>query len=246
MYRARADPGLFCQVFLPAGRRAKNSLAVKRRPVSYYKQEGRPDPAAGPGSLIPSERNAPMIRTVSGDPAVFVVLTQTGTILSQILRVVTGDAYNHASISVDGSLRTLYSFGRRHPYNPVWGGFVQESPVSGTFARFADTRAKVLRVPVTQQQYEQIKQHLEQMYRHRQRYHYNYLGLLLAFFHLAYQKEDCFYCSEFVKDVLVRYEVTEKDAFGKIVKPMELMELSGSREIYSGILSEYAASVCPQ
>ena len=44
-----------------------------------------------------------MIRTVSGDPAVFVVLTQTGTILSQILRVVTGDAYNHASISVDGS-----------------------------------------------------------------------------------------------------------------------------------------------
>ena len=187
-----------------------------------------------------------MICTVSGGPAVFVVLTQTGTILSQILRVVTGDAYNHASISVDGSLQTLYSFGRRHPYNPVWGGFVQESPVSGTFGRFAGTRAKVLQVPVTQQQYEQIKQHLEQMYQHRRRYHYNYLGLLLAFFHRSYQKENYFYCSEFVKDVLVRYDVTREDAFGKIVKPMELMELSGSREIYSGILSEYRTSACPQ
>ena len=129
-----------------------------------------------------------MIRTASGGPAVFVVLTQTGTILSQILRVVTGDAYNHASISVDDSLQTLYSFGRRHPYNPVWGGFVQESPASGTFGRFSGTRAKVLRVPVTQRQYEQIKDHLEQMYQDRRRYHYNYLGLLLAFFHLAYQE----------------------------------------------------------
>lgn len=185
-----------------------------------------------------------MTHIASGEPAVFVVLTQTGTILSRILHVVTGDAYNHASISVDDSLQTLYSFGRLHPYNPVWGGFVQESPSSGTFGRFAGTKAKVLRVPVTRQQYQQIKRHLEQMYQDRQRYHYNYLGLMLAFFHLAYQKEDCYYCSEFVKDVLVRYQITREDAFGKIVKPIELLELSGSQEIYSGILSAYSVASC--
>lgn len=183
-----------------------------------------------------------MIRTAHSGPAVFVVVTQTGTILSQILRVVTGDAYNHASISVDDSLQTLYSFGRRHPYNPIWGGFVQESPGSGTFGRFADTKARVLRVPVTEEQYAQIKQHLEYMYQDRQRYHYNYLGLLMAFFHRPYRRENCYYCSEFVRDVLVRYDVTGPDAFGEIVRPMELLELSGSREIYSGILSRYTAS----
>lgn len=182
-----------------------------------------------------------MTRTVQNGPAVFIVITQTGTILSQILRMVTGDAYNHASISVDASLQTLYSFGRLHPHNPVWGGFVQESPVSGTFGRFVRTRAKVLRVPVTQAQYEQIKRHLEYMYQDRQRYHYNYLGLVLAFFNLAYRRKNCYYCSEFVKDVLVRYDVTRPDSFGEIVKPMELLELSGSREIYSGLLAEYSA-----
>lgn len=184
----------------------------------------------------------PMTRTVSSGPAVFVVVTQTGTILSQILRMVTGDAYNHASISVDDSLRTLYSFGRLHPYNPVWGGFVQESPDSGTFGRFVRTRAKVLQVPVTEEQYQQIKGHLESMYRQRQQYRYNYLGLALAFFHLSYRRKNCYYCSEFVKDVLVRYEVAGPESFGEIVKPMELLELSGSREIYSGILAEYSAA----
>lgn len=183
-----------------------------------------------------------MTRTACSGPAVFIVVTQTGTILSQILRMVTGDAYNHASISVDDSLRTLYSFGRRHPYNPIWGGFVQESPDSGTFGRFTRTRARVLQVPVTEEQYQQIKCHLEAMYQERQRYHYNYLGLMLAMFHLAYRKKNSYYCSEFVRDVLVQYDVTRPEAFGKIVKPMELLELSGSREIYRGILAEYSAS----
>lgn len=180
--------------------------------------------------------------TARSGPAVFVVVTQTGTILSRILRVVTGDAYNHASISVDDSLQTLYSFGRLHPYNPVWGGFVQESPVSGTFGRFTGTRARVLRVPVTEEQHRRIKRHLERMYRERRRYRYNYLGLVLAFFHLAYRREGCYYCSEFVKDVLVRYDVTGPEMFGEIVKPMELLELTGSREIYSGLLAEYASA----
>ena len=70
---------------------------------------------------------------------IFIVITQTGTMLSRILKRITGAEYNHASLSLSQDLTRMYSFGRRHPYNPFWGGFVIESPHAGTFRRFSDT-----------------------------------------------------------------------------------------------------------
>lgn len=61
----------------------------------------------------------------------YIVISQTGTLLSRILKQITGAEYNHASISLSRDLERMYSFGRRHPYNPFWGGFVIESPRTG-------------------------------------------------------------------------------------------------------------------
>ena len=58
----------------------------------------------------------------------YIVISQTGTLLSRILKALTGAEYNHASISLSEDLEEMYSFGRRYPYNPFWGGFVMESP----------------------------------------------------------------------------------------------------------------------
>lgn len=77
---------------------------------------------------------------------IFIVITQTGTMLSRILKRITGAEYNHASLSLSRDLTRMYSFGRRHPYNPFWGGFVIESPHAGTFRRFSDTTAIILAV----------------------------------------------------------------------------------------------------
>jgi len=84
---------------------------------------------------------------------IYIVVSQTGTILSRILKRITGAEYNHASLSFSPDLLTMYSFGRMHPYNPVWGGFVKESPNSGTFKRFSGTRVVVLSITVSQEKY---------------------------------------------------------------------------------------------
>ena len=84
---------------------------------------------------------------------IFIVITQTGTMLSRILKRITGAEYNHASLSLSQDLTRMYSFGRRHPYNPFWGGFVIESPHAGTFRRFSDTTAIILAVEITEERY---------------------------------------------------------------------------------------------
>ena len=79
---------------------------------------------------------------------IYIVLTQTGTLLSRVLKRLTGAKYNHVSIALDEEFNEMYSFGRINPYNPFWGGFVKESPTSGTFKRFKNTDALVLCVDI--------------------------------------------------------------------------------------------------
>ena len=92
---------------------------------------------------------------------VYIVISQTGTLLSRIIKLVTKAEYNHASISLAPDLDVMYSFGRKHPYNPFWGGFVKESPRWGTFKRFSQTRIMVLELAVTEEQIASLKQQQE-------------------------------------------------------------------------------------
>ncbi len=171
---------------------------------------------------------------------IYIVVSQTGTILSRVLKFITKAEYNHASLSLDRSLHTMYSFGRLDPYNPILAGFVMESPHWGTFKRFRDTKAIILRVPVTAAQYCAMREHLDLMYVEKQKYHYNYIGLLLAWFRIAYQQENCYYCSEFVRDTLDKFAVIEAERFERIVKPENFLHVIGDDVVYIGNLQEYA------
>ena len=119
----------------------------------------------------------------------YIVISQTGTLLSRILKQITGAEYNHASISLSRDLERMYSFGRRHPYNPFWGGFVIESPRTGTFKRFSETKVLVLSVSVTEEQHAELKEMLDVMWKRRRKYSYNYIGLCLAYFHVVWKQE---------------------------------------------------------
>lgn len=57
---------------------------------------------------------------------IYIVLTHTGTNLSKIIKNWTKDEFSHVSIALDEDLDEMYSFGRLHPYNPVWAGLVHE------------------------------------------------------------------------------------------------------------------------
>lgn len=128
---------------------------------------------------------------------IFIVITQTGTMLSRILKRITGAEYNHASLSLSQDLTRMYSFGRRHPYNPFWGGFVIESPHAGTFRRFSDTTAIILAVEITEERYAALEATLEAMWAQREQFSYNLGGLLLAYFHILWKRSNRYYCSEF-------------------------------------------------
>jgi len=172
---------------------------------------------------------------------IYIVMTQTGTLLSRLLKLISGAEYNHASISLTDDLKTMYSFGRLNPYNPFLGGFVEESPDWGTFKRFSKTRAVVLSITVSEEQYEAIRTRLTRMMEQRRLYRYNYIGLGLAAFGIYYTQDGCYYCSEFVKDILEEFHVAGSEQLEHIVHPVSFSRLPDAKPVYTGILKEFCS-----
>ena len=180
------------------------------------------------------------------EPAIYLVLSQSGSWLSRILKHVTKAKYNHISISLDKTMQHMYSFSRKNAYNPIWGGFMMESPFFGAMKRFSNTTGIIMRVPVSEIQYQNLENFLKQMYAEKEKYHYNISGLLLASLGIVHQSKNKYYCSEFVRDTLEKFQIIDKNYFNPITIPEDFLRLDKIEIIYIGNLREYAIHSTPE
>ena len=169
---------------------------------------------------------------------IYIVLTQTGTILSKAVKYCSKKDYNHASIALDQNLDELYSFGRINPYNPIAGGFVHEGITFGTFKRFKDTKAKIYELDVTDEQYAKIAANIDYIKKNKGRYKFNKKGLVLASLNKIKTYDNHFYCSEFVKYVLKESGI-DVSALPDITHPLDFEKLEGLKLIYKDLLRDY-------
>ena len=168
---------------------------------------------------------------------VYIVLTYTGTILSRLVRGYTGKEYAHVSLALDKELKEMYSFGRLNPYNPFIGGFVHESIDYGTFKRFYKTKTKIYSLEVNDEQFNKIKDIINDINENKNEYHFNIIGIFLAAVNLHLKRERYFYCAEFVKYVLDNSDL--KVDLPDVVRPDDFNKLKNIKEIYTGVLKQY-------
>lgn len=168
---------------------------------------------------------------------IYLALTYTGTTLAKIVKFYTRKKYTHISIGLDFELKELYSFGRLNPYNPFIGGFVHEELNKGTFGRFKNTMGAVYSLKVTDEQYNSIINTIKTIKENKDKYKFNIIGLFFVSINKKYQKQDTFYCAEFVKYIL---ETSfNKEILPEIIKPMDFLELDNIELIYEGLFSKY-------
>ncbi len=166
---------------------------------------------------------------------IYIILTHTGTNLSKLIKNYTKDEFSHVSIALDRELKQMYSFGRLHPYNPIWAGFVHEYIDDGTFKRFYLTKTRVYELSITKEQYDVIKNTIQQI--EKENYTFNILGLFAAGFRKKIKWKKSFYCAEFVKYALDQAKI-END-LPEVPKPEDFKQMPGLKEIYKGYLKEY-------
>lgn len=169
---------------------------------------------------------------------IYIVLTHTGTLLSNLIKKYTKNEYSHISLALDENLENIYSFGRLTPYNMFNAGFVKESLTSGTFKRFKETKTSVYEIEITDEQYENIKNEILKMYKSKKEYKFNIIGLFLVMFNKKIKLPKTFYCAEFVKYILSNANIN-LDYLPEIIKPEDFKNLKNIKLIYKGKLREY-------
>ena len=168
---------------------------------------------------------------------IYIILTHTGTVLSRIIRCYTKDEYSHVSIALDKNLENMYSFGRLKPYTPLLAGFVQEYINKGTFRRFYNTQAKIFSMQITDEQYEKVRNIIEEFKANKSKYKFNMIGLCSAGFNIKIHPKNYFYCAEFVKYILDNVGI--ELGLPRVVKPEHFKDVKELKEIYAGLLREY-------
>ena len=167
---------------------------------------------------------------------IYIVLTDTGTLLSKAIGLYTRKDLNHASIAFDEELNEMYSFGRKQRHNPFVGGFVKENAAEGIF-READ--CMIFSCQVSDEQYHRMRNKIRQIERCKEQYRYNFIGLFGVAFNIGIQRNRAFFCSQFVATVVneggvpmftIKPNLVQPHHFTKV--PFLIQEFEGNLRTY--------------
>ena len=170
---------------------------------------------------------------------VYVIVSQTGTVFSELLKLFTRAPYNHVSIALDEELGVMYSFARREIRRPWIAGLIREHPLGGMFYLKPETQCRVYRIQVTETQYETLVNSLHQFMKDYDRYRYNFLGLVMILFGIPVERQTHYACSQFVAYLLQRAEIAFKETHYSLVRPYDFCQQEGFELMYEGRLQEY-------
>ena len=123
---------------------------------------------------------------------VYILLTDTGTLFTKLIKLYTKKPYNHASISFDSELSEVYSFGRKTTRNPFIGGFVKEDVDKGLFK---EANCAVYALTVNEVELQKMNGYIKEIEAQKGEYRYNLLGLLGFLLNKPIKRKKAFFCS---------------------------------------------------
>ncbi|MGM0876620.1 MAG: hypothetical protein ACQEWV_18130 [Bacillota bacterium] len=174
---------------------------------------------------------------------VYILLTDTGTVFTRMIKLYTKSSLNHASIAFDEELEELYSFGRKSQTNPFIGGFVKENIQTELFK---GAKCAVYSCSVTEFEFYQLKRKIKSIEQRKEDYKYNLIGLFGVVLNIEIERENAFFCSQFVATLLNESGVSIVDKPLSLVTPQDLIEAKQLNLEYEGDLDSYPFVKCNQ
>jgi hypothetical protein len=171
---------------------------------------------------------------------IYIVLTDTGTLLSKAIGMYTRKDLNHASIAFDDKLTEMYSFGRKQRHNPFVGGFIKENVIEGIFEH-AD--CAIFSCVVTTEEYMRMRLKILQIEQTKELYKYNFIGLFAVAVNKDLQRKHAFFCSQFVATVVNESGMKMFSIKPNLVQPHHFTKLKCLKPVYEGDLQSYIRNV---
>ncbi len=169
----------------------------------------------------------------------YILLTHSGTTLSHMVKLYTREPYSHVSLSFDESLRKMYSFGRKKPRNPLIGGFVREDIESGIYTIFTETEYALYTMPVSEEQYENLRKTITEFEQMSDVFKYNLIGLIGIMVGYPINRANSYFCSQFVAYTFEQSGISVFDKPFGLVTPKDFRTNDSFSLLKSGKLSYF-------
>lgn len=170
------------------------------------------------------------------DKKVYILLTDTGTLFTKLIKLFTKKPYNHASISFNSELSEVYSFGRKTARNPFIGGFVKEDVKKGLFRQ---AECVIYSISVSEGEIQKMRQFINKIETQKEQYCYNFIGLFGVLFNKPVKRKKAFFCSQFVASILKECDIIEYEKPPSLIAPNDLQNISKFQFVYEGKLKLY-------
>jgi hypothetical protein len=171
--------------------------------------------------------------------SIYIVLTQTNTVVSRLIKLNTKNPYNHVSISFDKDLTNMYSFGRYFTSNPVLAGFIKENAKKGLYKIKPKTQCCIYEVVTLKESYEKLEKFINEYKKNWLRHRFNFLGVVSLFFNLPFRRKYKRFCAEFVSEALHVSGIYETKISYALARPHDFHFVKNANKIYEGLLKDY-------
>ena len=174
--------------------------------------------------------NIPYMKTL------YIFLTRSGTLLSNLVYHLTGAQYTHVSLAFDEDLSTLYSSTRKNGYTMFPAGPSREYLNRGLFLQRENIPCALYALEVSDEAYARARRRAEHMMTHGHLYRFNSLGLLLCWLHIRWQRRRHYFCSQFVSEVLEKSGAVDLPKDSTLMHPSDYTTLPGLECLYTCLL----------
>lgn len=167
---------------------------------------------------------------------VFIFLSYTGTNMAKLIKAFTHDPYSHSSLSFDTELTNMVSFNRE--------GMVTENIKDGLWKeRAGSIKYSLYMYLATAEEYDAMRNFVNELLGKRSKLKYNTLGLTNFIFGRGSEREDKFFCSEFVASVITAGDKKVIKTKPYMTSPYMLAKNKNFKFIKKGLIKNYDPKV---
>lgn len=169
---------------------------------------------------------------------IYIVLSRPNSFVSDLIAFFTRAEYSHISVAYDSELRSLCSFARKYRL-PLPGGLVAENENGVLRKALRNARCIILSASVPEDMFETFRSRMDTMLSNRDKYHYFLRGVVFCSLGVESHRENHYFCSQFVAEMLSCAGVRGIPKLPPLMKPMDFLKIPDLDRVYSGVLSEY-------
>lgn len=173
---------------------------------------------------------------------IYVILSRPNSFVSSLIAFFTRAEFSHISVAYDGELRSMCSFARKYRL-PLPGGFVTENENGVLRKPLRNAKCVILSASVPEDMFEAFCSRIDSMLLNRDTYHYFLRGLFFCRLGIESHRENYYFCSQFVAEMLNCAGVRGIPKPPSLMKPIDFLNIPGLDCVYNGVLCEYLSQV---